>query len=51
MKAAIIMGSPSDYPVVERAERIFSAFGIEYETRILSAHRTPRAVEEFALYY
>ncbi len=48
MKAAIIMGSPSDYPVVERAERIFSAFGIEYETRILSAHRTPRAVEEFA---
>ena len=48
MKAAIIMGSPSDYPVVERAEWIFSAFGIEYETRILSAHRTPRAVEEFA---
>ena len=48
MKAAIIMGSQSDYPVLERAEKIFSEFEVEYETRILSAHRTPRAVEEFA---
>jgi 5-(carboxyamino)imidazole ribonucleotide mutase len=45
---AIIMGSKSDYPVVQRAERVLKAFEIEFETRILSAHRTPRLVEEFA---
>lgn len=48
MKAAIIMGSKSDYPVIEKAEKIFAEFGVEYETRIMSAHRTPRAAEEFA---
>jgi len=48
MKAAIIMGSKSDYPVVERAEAIFREFGVDFETRIISAHRTPRVAEEFA---
>ncbi len=48
MKAAIVMGSKSDYPVVERAESILAEFGVEYETRIISAHRTPRIAEEFA---
>lgn len=48
MKAAIIMGSKSDYPVVERAESIFKEFGVEFETRIISAHRTPRIAEDFA---
>lgn len=48
MKAAIIMGSKSDYPVVERAESIFKEFGVDFETRIISAHRTPRIAEEFA---
>jgi 5-(carboxyamino)imidazole ribonucleotide mutase len=48
MKAAIVMGSKSDYPVVERAEAIFKEFGVEFETRIISAHRTPRIAEEFA---
>jgi 5-(carboxyamino)imidazole ribonucleotide mutase len=48
MKAAIIMGSKSDAPVVERAEEILKSFGVDYERRILSAHRTPAAVEEFA---
>lgn len=42
------MGSKSDYPVVERAEKILQDFGIEYETHIISAHRTPRAAETFA---
>jgi 5-(carboxyamino)imidazole ribonucleotide mutase len=42
------MGSKSDYPVVERAEAIFKEFGVDYETRIISAHKTPRAAEEFA---
>ena len=48
MKAAIVMGSKSDYPVVERAEAIFAEFGVSYETRIISAHRTPRVAEDFA---
>jgi 5-(carboxyamino)imidazole ribonucleotide mutase len=48
MKAAIVMGSKSDYPVVERAESIFTEFGVDFETRIISAHRTPRIAEEFA---
>lgn len=48
MKVAIIMGSKSDYPVVEKAEDILRHFKVEYETRIISAHRTPRVAEEFA---
>ena len=48
MKAAIVMGSKSDYPVVERAEAILKEFGVECETRIISAHRTPRIAEAFA---
>ena len=48
MKVAIIMGSKSDYPVVERAEAIFKEFGIDYVSRIISAHRTPRVAEAFA---
>ena len=48
MKIAIVMGSKSDFPVVERAQSILKEFGIDYETRIISAHRTPRIAEEFA---
>lgn len=48
MKVAIVMGSKSDYPVVDRAESIFRDFGVDFETRIISAHRTPRIAEEFA---
>src|SRR5665647_2169605 len=48
MKVAIVMGSKSDYPVVERAEKILSDFGVEFESRIISAHRTPAVAEKFA---
>jgi 5-(carboxyamino)imidazole ribonucleotide mutase len=48
MKAAIVMGSKSDRAVVERTEKILKDFGVAYETRVLSAHRTPRTAEEFA---
>lgn len=48
MKVAIVMGSKSDYPVVERAENILKEFGVSYETRIISAHRTPKIAEAFA---
>lgn len=42
------MGSKSDYPVVERAEKILEGFDVEFVTRIISAHRTPQAAEEFS---
>jgi 5-(carboxyamino)imidazole ribonucleotide mutase len=48
MKVGIVMGSRNDYPVVERAERILAAFGVDFETRIISAHRTPTVAEEYA---
>lgn len=48
MKVGIVMGSKSDYPVVERAEKVLTDFGVEFETRIISAHRTPVAAMEFA---
>ena len=47
MKVAIIMGSKSDYEVVHKAEAVLDRIGVEYETHIFSAHRTPAAVEEF----
>lgn len=48
MKVAIIMGSKSDYPVVQKAEAVLAEFGVECETRVMSAHRTPKATEAFA---
>ncbi len=48
MKVAIVMGSKSDYPVVSKAEEILKKFGVKYETRIISAHRTPGMASEFA---
>lgn len=48
MKVAIIMGSKSDWPVVQKAANILKDFNVEIEKRIISAHRTPRQAEEFA---
>ena len=48
MKVAIVMGSMSDYPVVENAEKILKDFNVEYETRVISAHRTPKTASEFS---
>ncbi|MDZ7290891.1 MAG: 5-(carboxyamino)imidazole ribonucleotide mutase [candidate division KSB1 bacterium] len=47
-KVAILMGSASDQPVLENCKKHLEAFGITCEERILSAHRTPEAVSEFA---
>jgi len=46
-KITIIMGSQSDYETMKNAEEIFQQFGVEYETRIVSAHRTPQRLYEF----
>lgn len=48
MKVAIIMGSNSDWPVLEPAEKVLKDFGVEVEVVVASAHRTPELVKEFA---
>jgi 5-(carboxyamino)imidazole ribonucleotide mutase len=45
---SIIMGSTSDYPVMEKAAKFFEKMEIPFEINALSAHRTPDAVEKFA---
>lgn len=48
MKVAIVMGSNSDWPILEPAEKILKEFGVEVEIIVASAHRTPDKVHEFA---
>ncbi len=47
-KVAILMGSDSDFPVVKKAGEVLKEFGVEFEMRVLSAHRSPKQVAEFA---
>ena len=47
-KVAIIMGSKSDWPIMEKAANILDDFGINYESKVVSAHRTPDLMFEFA---
>lgn len=47
-KVAIVMGSGSDRPVMEKAGEMLERFGIEHETRVLSAHKTPDEAIVFA---
>ncbi len=48
-KVAIIMGSDSDLPIVEKAVSVLKNFGIGYEAHVYSAHRTPDQVADFTL--
>lgn len=50
MKAqiSIIMGSTSDYPVMEKAAKFLNDMQVPFEVNALSAHRTPQEVEQFA---
>ena len=41
MKIQIILGSKSDMPVAEKAQKILDEFGVGYDTTVASAHRTP----------
>ena len=47
-KVAIIMGSDSDLPVVKPAADTLRAFGVPFDVRVLSAHRTPVELKEYA---
>ena len=44
----VIMGSASDEPVVQATIETLEQMGIDYETRVMSAHRTPEKVHEYA---
>lgn len=45
----IVMGSDSDWPVMQAAARILDEFGVPYEARVVSAHRTPDLLFDYAL--
>lgn len=47
-KVAVIMGSDSDFPIVKDAVIELKSFGVPYEVRVMSAHRTPEIACEFA---
>ena len=48
LKVAIVMGSQSDYKTMKLAEKILKKIGVNYETKIVSAHRTPKRMYEFS---
>ena len=48
MKVAVVMGSTSDWDVMKQACETLAELGIEYEKRVISAHRTPDLMFEFA---
>ena len=49
LKVSIVMGSQSDYKTMKLSVKILKMMGIKYETKIISAHRTPKRMFDFAL--
>ena len=47
-KVAIVMGSQSDYPIMKQCEKTLKYLKIKFESKIISAHRTPKRLFEFA---
>ena len=47
-KVAIIMGSDSDLPIVEKGVKILKEFGVPFEVHVFSAHRTPEESAQFS---
>ncbi len=47
-RVAIIMGSRSDWPTMQKAAEALDALGVEYEAQVISAHRTPDRLHTFA---
>ena len=48
LKVAIVMGSQSDYKTMQFSEKILKKLGIKFDTKIISAHRTPKRMYDFA---
>ena len=49
IKVAIVMGSQSDFKTMQLSVKILKKMGIKYETKIISAHRTPKRMYKFAI--
>lgn len=47
-KVSVVMGSTSDWPTMEKAHEVLARFGVEHECKVVSAHRTPAWLAEFA---
>jgi len=47
-RVGVVMGSQSDWDVMQHAARVLKDFGVAYEARVVSAHRTPDAMFEYA---
>lgn len=48
IQVGIIMGSKSDWPIMQEAQKILNEFGIESEAEVVSAHRTPEKMFTYA---
>ncbi len=48
IQVGVIMGSTSDYEVMSEACKVLEEFGVEYEKKVVSAHRTPDLMFEYA---
>ncbi|MBM3630473.1 MAG: 5-(carboxyamino)imidazole ribonucleotide mutase [Alphaproteobacteria bacterium] len=48
LKVSIVMGSQSDYKTMVLAEKTLKKIGVDFETKIISAHRTPKRMYEYA---
>ena len=48
LKVSIVMGSQSDYKTMQLAEKTLKKIGVSFETKIISAHRTPKRMFEYA---
>ncbi|WCE29706.1 5-(carboxyamino)imidazole ribonucleotide mutase [Vibrio sp. SCSIO 43137] len=48
MKVGIIMGSKSDWPTMKLAADMLDQFAVPYETKVVSAHRTPQLLADYA---
>ena len=48
IQVGIVMGSDSDWPLVQKACQTLDKFGVDYETRVISAHRTPEVAIEYS---
>jgi 5-(carboxyamino)imidazole ribonucleotide mutase len=48
LKIGVVMGSQSDWPVMEHAVKQLEAFGVPFEAKVVSAHRTPDLLFEYA---
>ena len=48
LKVSIVMGSQSDYKTMKLSAKILKMMGINFETKIISAHRTPKRMYDFA---